>query len=90
MQGALSLSHLKVIKGLAIPLPLIQLLSLSRHTAQLHKFNIARARARMVRTGTMQYLPSKEAYSSVSLGCGKSTRASEPLHPIPKHLHACR
>ena len=32
----------------------------------------------------MQHLPSKEAYSSVSIGCAKNTRVSEPLHPIPE------
>src|SRR6266508_2968374 len=32
----------------------------------------------------MQYLQSKEAYSSVSIGCAKSTRVSEPLRSIPK------
>src|SRR6266540_3642739 len=30
----------------------------------------------------MQHLPSKEAYSSVSIGCAKNTRVSKPLHPI--------
>ena len=33
---------------------------------------------------SMQHLQSKEAYSSVSIGCAKSTRVSEPLHPIPE------
>ena len=31
-----------------------------------------------------QHLPSKEAYSSISLGCGKNTCVFEPLHPVPE------